>query len=77
MISSSQDLARRTAVLAQLHIVEQEQRICRQQKLVAELERAGNNAMAADARRLLAEMEVLVMRPYDEFEQAHERVAAR
>jgi hypothetical protein len=36
MISSSQDLARRTAVLAQLHIVEQEQRIGRQQKLVAD-----------------------------------------
>jgi hypothetical protein len=33
--------------------------------------------MAADARHLLAEMEVLVMRTYDEFEQAHERVAAR
>jgi hypothetical protein len=77
MILSSQDLARRTAVLAELHIVEQEQRISRQQELVATLERDGHQAMAVDARRLLAEMRELLACMHDDLEQANRRIDDR
>lgn len=69
-----QDATERTIRIAKLHIVQQEARIERQERLIASLEADGHIDMVREARQLLTEMNSLLARMQNDLALAEKRL---
>jgi hypothetical protein len=73
---SAREAAQRTASVAERHILEKEARIERQILHIAELARDDHMLAVSDAKRLLSQTIVLLVKMKDDLRQTYERVDA-
>jgi hypothetical protein len=69
------EAAKKTVEIGKKHILDQQLRIVRQRGLIGMLEQDGHPETAADARRLLAEMERLLAQMEADHSSAQERLS--
>ncbi len=69
------EAAKHTVEMGKKHVLDQQQRIARQNELIAKLERGGHRDSIAEALRLLTEMQETLAEMEAHLAAAHERLA--